>query len=126
MGAKCDSDQYMVIAKVRERSTVSKQAAQKLYVERFKIRTLNELEVKIHYQIKISNRFATLENLSDSKYMDRVWENIKGSIKTSVKKSLGLYELKQHKPWFDEQYFKILDEKSWLKCRGYKIQTKAM
>jgi len=24
-------------------------------------------------------------------------------IKTSAKDSLGLYELKQHKPWFDEE-----------------------
>jgi len=32
-------------------------------------------------------------------------ENIKGNIKTSVKESLGLYELKLHKPWFDKKNF---------------------
>jgi hypothetical protein len=31
------------------------------------------------------------------------WENIKQNIKTSFKDSLGLYELKQHKTWFDEK-----------------------
>ena len=34
---------------------------------------------------------------------DRAWENIKENIKTSAKESLGLYKLKQHKPWFDDE-----------------------
>jgi hypothetical protein len=40
--------------------------------------------------------------LSDSEDINRAWENIKENIKTSDKESVGLYELKQHKPWFDE------------------------
>jgi hypothetical protein len=31
------------------------------------------------------------------------WEDIKETIKTSAKESLGLYELKQYKPWFDDE-----------------------
>jgi benzoyl-CoA reductase/2-hydroxyglutaryl-CoA dehydratase subunit BcrC/BadD/HgdB len=102
--ADCDADHYLVAAKLRERLTVNKQAAQKLNVERFKIRKLNELELRKQYKIKISNRFAALENLSDSEDVNRVWENIQENIKTSVKESLGLYELKQHTPWFDEEH----------------------
>jgi hypothetical protein len=56
-----------------------------------------------NYQIKISNMFAALENLTDKKNTNRAWENIKENIKTSAKESLGLYKLKQHKPWFDEE-----------------------
>jgi len=52
-----------VVAEVRERLTVSKQVAQKFDVERFNFRELNELEVRKQYQIEITNRFATLENL---------------------------------------------------------------
>ena len=97
------ADHYLVVAKVRERLAVSKQAAQKFNVERFKLRKLNELKVRKQYQIKITHRFAALENLSDSKDVNRVWENIQENIKTSVKESLGLYKLKQHKPWFDKE-----------------------
>jgi len=44
-----------------------------------------------------------LENLSEDKDIKRAWESIKENIKTSAKESLGLQELKQHKPWFDEE-----------------------
>jgi hypothetical protein len=77
---------------------VSKQAAQKLDGERFNLRKLNELEVRIEYQTEISNRFSRLENLSEGEDKNRTWENIKESIETSAKESLSLHELKQHKP----------------------------
>ena len=96
-GAECDTDR-LVVAKCRERLAVGKQAAQKFEVEIFKIRKLNELEVRKQYWFKISNRFAALENLSDSEDINRAWEKFKQYIKISAKDSLGLYEMKQHKP----------------------------
>jgi len=95
----------MVLTKVRERLTVSKQAAQKLDGERFNLRKLNELEVRKQYQIKISKRFAASENLSDSEDINRAWEKVKENIKISAKGSLDLYELKLPKPWFNEKCF---------------------
>jgi hypothetical protein len=67
-----------------------------------------------------------LENLNDSEDINRAWENIKENIKTSAKESLGVHELKQHKPWFDEECLGCLDQRKQLKCSGYRIQTKAM
>jgi hypothetical protein len=69
---------------------INKQRAQKFDVERFNVRKLNELEVKTQYQIKISNMFAALENLSDNEDINMGWENFKGNIKTSSKQSLGM------------------------------------
>jgi len=99
-GADCDTVHYLVIAKVRERLAVGKQAAQRFDMQRFNLRKLNEPEVKEQYQIEITNRFAALENLNDDEYINRTWENIKENIQTSAKESLGLHELKQNKPWF--------------------------
>ena len=76
--------------------------------ERCNLRKPNELDVWKQYQIETANRFAALHNLSDGEDINRAWENIKENIKTSAKESLGLYELKQHKPWFYEEYLGVL------------------
>ena len=79
------------------------EAAQNFDGERFNPRKLNELEVRKQYQIKIINRLTALENLSDDEHINRAWENINENIKTLAKENLGQQELKQHKPWFDEE-----------------------
>jgi len=58
-----------------------------------------------------------LENLSDREDINRVWENTKEYIKTSAKDCLGLYELKQHKPWFDEECLGSLDQRNQTKMQ---------
>jgi len=74
----------------------------------------NELYVRKQYQINISNKFAALENVSDSKDINRAWENIKENIRISAKESLSLYELKLHKPWCDGECLDFLDQIQWL------------
>ena len=74
-----------MVAKVRERMAVSKQAAQKFDVERFNLRQLREIEVREQYQIKISNRCAALENLNDSEDINSAWKNIKENTKPQIK-----------------------------------------
>jgi hypothetical protein len=90
---------------------VSKQTAQKFYEDRFSLRKLNKLEDRKQYQIKITNRFAALGNLNENEDINRAWENIKENIKTSSKYSLDLHEVKQHKPWFDEEGLGFLDQR---------------
>ena len=78
-----------------------------------------------------------MENLSDDKDINRAWENIKENkhhiscillvslssphikenIKTSAKESLGMHELKQHKPWFDEECLGFLDQRKQVKMQ---------
>ena len=93
-GDDCDTDHYLVVAKLRERLAVRKQAAQKFQGERFNLGKLKELGVKEKYQIEITNRFATLENLNVDEGVNRVWENVKENLKTAAKGSLGLHEWK--------------------------------
>jgi DNA repair ATPase RecN len=92
-----------MVAKVRERFAVSKQAAQKFYMVRYNLRKLSELEVMKQYHIKMPNLPATSKNLNNSEDINRDWENIKESIKTSATESLGLYELNYRKPWLGEK-----------------------
>jgi hypothetical protein len=52
--------------------------------ERFNLRKLNDMEVRKHYQIEITKRFAALGNLSDNEDINRAWESIKENIKSSA------------------------------------------
>ena len=61
--------------------------------------------------------YAALGNISDDGDINRAWENIKENINTSAKESLGLYELKQYKPWFDEECLHFLNERKQAKLQ---------
>jgi len=106
-----------VIAKVREKLAVGTQASQRFDRQRFNLRKLNEPEVREQYQIEITNRFAALENLNDDEDINRTWKYIKENIQTSAKESLGLQELKQNKPWFNEECLGFLDQRKRAKMQ---------
>jgi putative IMPACT (imprinted ancient) family translation regulator len=94
---ECDTDHYLVVAKVRKTLAVSKRATLNFDVDIFNLRKLWKLEITKQYQLKISNRFAALEYLSDSEDISRALEHIKENIKISAK-NLSWYEMKQRKP----------------------------
>jgi hypothetical protein len=51
-----------------------------------------------------------LENLDGDVRITRAWETIRENIKISAKESLNYYELKKHKPWFEDGCSKFLDQ----------------
>jgi hypothetical protein len=103
-------DHYLVVAKIRERLLENKQGSHKFHKERFNLKKLNEGEGKEKYRIDVSNMFPALEDLDAQVEINTVWETIRENIKMSAKESLSYYELKQHKPWFDEGCSKLLDQ----------------
>jgi hypothetical protein len=52
---------------------------------------------------KVSNRFATLEDLDSVVDINCAWGTIRENIKILTKGSLGYYESKTHKPWLDKE-----------------------
>jgi hypothetical protein len=87
-GADCDTNHYLVVAKLRERISVIKRARQKFDLERFYLKKLDDVEVKEKYQVEISNSFAALESLNESFDINNAWESIRENIKTSVTDNL--------------------------------------
>jgi hypothetical protein len=84
-GADFDTDHYLVVAKLRERLSVSKQTMQNSDLERFYLKRLHDVWVREKYQVEISNRLAALESLDESFDINNAWESIRENIKTSVK-----------------------------------------
>jgi uncharacterized protein YqjF (DUF2071 family) len=95
----CDTDHYLVVAKIRERLAVNKQTMQRVHMEWFNLKKVNEVESEEQHRVEISNRFTALENLDTEVHINRAWETIRENIKVSAKESLGYHELKKHKPW---------------------------
>jgi hypothetical protein len=91
-----------VVAKVRERLAVNKQRSQRFDKERFNLKKLNDVEGKEQFLVEVSNRFAALEDLDAEVDINSAWEMIRENIKIVAKQSLGYFEFKKHKPWFDE------------------------
>jgi hypothetical protein len=54
--ADCDTDCYLVVAKVRDRLRAIKQKTHRVHTERLDHKKLNEVEGKEQYQVKVSNR----------------------------------------------------------------------
>jgi hypothetical protein len=76
--AVCDSDHYLVMAKVK-RLTVSKQRLQRFHIERFNLKKLNKIASKEKYCVEVSVRFATLDELNTEVDINNAWETIRTS-----------------------------------------------
>jgi hypothetical protein len=105
--ADCDTGHNPMVSKDRERLSVVEQTTHRICTERFSLKKLIEVECKEQYLVEISNRFRALENLNADVDIKRAWEAIRENITISTKKSLGYYELKKRKPWFDEGWSKL-------------------
>jgi hypothetical protein len=51
--ANCDTDQNLVVAKVRERLAVGKKTKHRFHMERFNLKKLKEVEGKEQYHVEI-------------------------------------------------------------------------
>ena len=119
-GADCNSDHYLVIGELRERLSVAKRVEQQVNITKFNILKLKDEEAKQNYQVEISNRFATLESSDEvEKELDvnSVWENIRDSIKIAAEQSIGYYETKKKKPWFDEDCCMVVERRKQAKLK---------
>jgi hypothetical protein len=61
--ADCDSDRYLVVAKVRGRLAVNKQKSHGFHMERFNLKTLSQVQGKEQFRVEVLNRFAAMEDL---------------------------------------------------------------
>jgi hypothetical protein len=85
-------------------------------MERFNLKKLNK-EAKEGCRFEVSNRFAALEYLDAEMEINSAWETIRENIQISAKESLGYFELKKHKPRFNEGCSKLLEQRKEAKLQ---------
>jgi hypothetical protein len=66
---------------------VKKQRSQRFDVERFNLKTLNDVDGKEQFRVDASNIYADLEDLNAGLEIDSVWEMIRVNIKIVAKQS---------------------------------------
>jgi hypothetical protein len=115
--ADCDTDNYLVAAKVSQRPAVSKQTTHRVHMERVNFKKLNEVQGKKQYRVEDSCRFAALENLDAEVDINKTWETIRENIKISAKESIRYHVMKKHKPWFEEGCSILLDQRIQAKMQ---------
>jgi hypothetical protein len=113
----CDTDHYLVVAKVTERLAVNKQQSHRFHTEMFNLKDLNKAEGREKYRAEVSNRFAALEDFDIEVEINSAWKMLRENIKISIKENLGYYELKKHKPWFNKGCSELLDQRKDAKLQ---------
>jgi hypothetical protein len=84
-------------------------------MERFSLKKLSEVDGKERYHVEISNRFTALEILYTDVDVNEASETIGENIKISAE-SLGYFEQRKNKSWFDEGCSKLLDQRKKANC----------
>ncbi|KAJ4427253.1 hypothetical protein ANN_24871 [Periplaneta americana] len=66
-----------------------------------------------------ANRYSTESSDEVEKELDvnSVWENIRDSIKIAAEQSIGYYETKKKKPWFDEDCCMVVERRKQAKLK---------
>ena len=82
----CDSGHYLEIARLRERFSVVKRVDQTVDIDKFNVRKLKDEEIKLQYQVQISNWFDALRTNEDAGEVEinDTWENIRDNIKVAA------------------------------------------
>jgi hypothetical protein len=71
-----------VDAKIRDRLAVRKRPVNKMDMDRFNLKKLNEGGVKEQYRVA-NRRFSALENFESNGDINRAWDTIRENIKIS-------------------------------------------
>jgi hypothetical protein len=80
-------------------------------MEMFNHKKLNKVKGKEQYCVEVLNRLAALEDFYSEVEINSAWETTRENVKMSFKESPGYFELKKPKPWFNEGWTKLLDQR---------------
>ena len=106
LSADCDSDHNLVVLKMKLRFKKSKSNKPVL----LDIEKLNDEQLRLEYQIEVSNKFQELERISEPRTPDELWQQLKEATMNAATKTLQKKCVK-HKSWISDETFELLQRK---------------
>lgn len=126
-GADCNSDHNPVVASIKIRL---KNVKPKGDVKRevFDLSSLKVETVKRDFQIRLENKFSTLEDHDEyrgvEESIDKAYEGIVQSIAETVKETLPKKEKPAKQPWMNDKILALMKERRKLKGTRSKYRSK--
>ena len=121
--ADCDTDHFLVIAKIRVKVMKSEKSKPPV---RFNLEKLKDPDIKAKYEIETQNRFEILlEDWSTTEiHPNEIWEDMKKAYLESAENVLGRKERKKSKPYISENVKKLAMEKKKARKENRRLEYK--
>ncbi|KAG8235926.1 hypothetical protein J437_LFUL014282 [Ladona fulva] len=124
-GPNCDSDHYLVKAKIRER-IIKTEKGPEMVKRRWDTDKLNEdTEVRKQYQKALASKMQTnsQERTNETK-IEKEWEKIKEVIKEAAEETIRENKRTRNADWFDDECAQIIQEKNKARERMIQKETR--
>lgn len=112
-GANCDSDHYLVKAKIRQKITSSAKAKGDRQTK-WDIEKLKSEEVLKEYQNKVTEVLAGVHNNED---MEKEWSNIESAITNATSYIIEKKQRRRNEDWFDLECADVLSARNMARKR---------
>lgn len=124
-GPNCDSDHYLVKARIRER-IIKTQKGQKMGKGRWDTDKLNkDTEVRQQYQKALASKMQiNSQERTDDITIEKEWEKIKNAINEAAEETVGENKRIRNADWFDDECAQIIQEKNKARKRMIQKETR--
>ena len=116
-GADCDSDHYLVVANIKVKLKMERTPRTEK-VRRFNVDKLKTQDIRNEFQIKIQNRFSTLDILEENEEeiaVEEEWREIQSTIKEVAEEVLGFEERINSTDWYDAECRSVCSERKEMR-----------
>ena len=122
-GADCDTDHFLVRAKIRAKLCTRKSVRVEKR-NRYNVEKLKDMTVRENFQLKLTNRFQILDMMNDNADTENVrakWHTIDETVKEAADDEVGYIQGRRSGHWYDNDCREAVEKRR--KVRAKILQT---